>query len=108
MAEFKTEDVKVGSGVEATRGKSVSVHYVGTLADGTKFDSSRDRAEPFEFRLGAGMVIKGWDMGVVGMRVGGTRRLTIPSDLGYGDRGYPGIIPPRATLHFEVELLGVR
>ncbi len=108
MAELKMDDVKVGTGTEATRGKTVSVHYVGTLENGTKFDSSRDRDEPFEFRLGAGMVIKGWDLGVAGMRVGGTRKLTIPSDLGYGDRGYPGVIPPRATLCFEVELLGVR
>ena len=108
MAELKMDDVKVGTGTEATRGKTVSVHYVGTLENGTKFDSSRDRDEPFEFRLGAGMVIKGWDEGVAGMRVGGTRKLTIPSDLGYGDRGYPGVIPPRATLCFEVELLGVR
>ena len=108
MAELKMDDVKVGTGTEATRGKTVSVHYVGRLENGTKFDSSRDRDEPFEFRLGAGMVIKGWDLGVAGMRVGGTRKLTIPSDLGYGDRGYPGVIPPRATLCFEVELLGVR
>jgi FKBP-type peptidyl-prolyl cis-trans isomerase len=107
MGELKIEELVVGTGAEATRGKMVSVHYVGTLESGKKFDSSRDRAEPFEFKLGAGMVIKGWDQGVAGMKVGGKRRLTIPSDLGYGDRGYPGVIPPRATLIFEVELLRV-
>ena len=108
MAELKMEDLTVGTGAEAVKGKTVSVHYVGTLESGTKFDSSRDRAEAFEFRLGAGMVIQGWDRGVAGMKVGGKRKLTIPSDLGYGDRGYPGVIPPKATLIFEVELLGVR
>ena len=108
MAELKIEDQVVGTGAEAVKGKMVSVHYVGTLLDGKKFDSSRDRGEPFEFKLGAGMVIQGWDRGVAGMKVGGKRTLTIPSDLGYGDRGYPGLIPPRATLVFEVELLGVR
>lgn len=102
------EDVVVGTGTEATKGKTVSVHYTGTLESGKKFDSSLDRGEPFEFRLGAGMVIKGWDQGVAGMKVGGTRKLTVPSDLGYGDRGYPGVIPPRATLIFEVRLLAVR
>ncbi len=107
MAELKIEDLAVGSGAEATKGKMVSVHYVGTLEDGKKFDSSRDRGEPFSFKLGAGMVIQGWDQGVAGMKVGGKRKLTIPSHLGYGDRGYPGVIPPRATLIFEVELLGV-
>ncbi len=108
MAELKIEELTVGTGTEATKGRSVSVHYVGTLESGKKFDSSRDREEPFDFKLGAGMVIKGWDLGVAGMKVGGKRRLTIPSDLGYGDRGYPGVIPPRATLIFEVELLAVR
>lgn len=105
--DLKSEDLVVGTGTEAVRGKNVSVHYVGTLENGKKFDSSRDRGEPFEFKLGAGMVIKGWDLGVAGMKVGGKRKLTIPSHLGYGDRGYPGVIPPRATLVFEVELLGV-
>jgi FKBP-type peptidyl-prolyl cis-trans isomerase FkpA len=108
MAKLKMEDLAVGTGAEAVRGLTVSVHYVGTLESGKKFDSSRDRSEPFEFKLGAGMVIKGWDLGVAGMKVGGKRLLTIPSDLGYGDRGYPGLIPPRATLVFEVELLAVR
>jgi FKBP-type peptidyl-prolyl cis-trans isomerase len=105
---LKSEDLLVGTGTVATKGQTVEVHYVGTLESGKKFDSSRDREEPFTFTLGAGMVIKGWDLGVAGMRVGGKRRLTIPSDLAYGDRGYPGAIPPRATLVFEVELLAVR
>lgn len=105
---FTQEDLVVGTGAEAVRGRSVDVHYVGTLENGTKFDSSRDRGEPFTFKLGAGMVIQGWDRGVVGMRVGGKRKLVIPHELGYGDRGYPGVIPPRATLVFEVELLAVR
>lgn len=107
MSELKIVEGVVGTGAEAVKGKQVSVHYVGTLESGKPFDSSRDRDEPFEFQLGAGMVIKGWDQGVAGMRVGGTRTLTIPSDLAYGDRGYPGVIPPKATLIFEVELLGV-
>lgn len=107
MATLGIEDLVVGTGTEATKGKDVTVHYVGTLTTGKQFDSSRDRDEPFAFRLGAGMVIKGWDQGVAGMKVGGKRRLTVPSDLGYGDRGYPGLIPPRSTLIFEVELLGV-
>jgi FKBP-type peptidyl-prolyl cis-trans isomerase len=107
MAELKIEDLTVGTGAEATKGKFVSVHYTGTLESGKKFDSSLDRGEPFQFKLGAGMVIAGWDQGVAGMKVGGKRKLTIPSHLGYGDRGYPGVIPPRATLIFEVELLGI-
>ena len=107
MAKLVIEDIKVGTGAEATKGKTVDVHYVGTLESGKKFDSSRDRNEAFSFKLGAGMVSQGWDQGVAGMKVGGVRKLTIPSDLGYGDRGYPGVIPPRATLVFEVELLGV-
>lgn len=105
---MKIEDLVVGTGAVATVGQRVSVHYVGTLTDGSKFDSSRDRNSPFGFELGAGRVIKGWDQGVAGMKIGGKRKLTIPSDLGYGDRGYPGVIPPKATLIFEVELLGVR
>lgn len=107
MAQLQMEDLVVGTGAEAVKGKFVSVHYVGTLESGDTFDSSRARGEPFEFKLGAGMVIKGWDLGVAGMKVGGKRKLTIPSDLGYGDRGFPGAIPPRATLIFEVELLRV-
>ncbi|MDO8341074.1 peptidylprolyl isomerase [Candidatus Woesebacteria bacterium RIFOXYC1_FULL_31_51] len=106
--ELKIEDLVVGTGVEAVSGKSVTVHYTGTLTDGTKFDSSKDRGEPFTFNLGAGEVIKGWDQGVVGMKVGGKRKLTIPSELGYGTQGAGGVIPPNATLIFEVELLGVK
>ncbi|MGA2140262.1 MAG: FKBP-type peptidyl-prolyl cis-trans isomerase [Verrucomicrobiia bacterium] len=107
MTELKIEDTKVGTGAEAVAGKSVTVHYTGWLTNGTKFDSSKDRGEPFLFRLGAGEVIKGWDQGVVGMKVGGVRKLTIPASLGYGTRGAGGVIPPNATLVFEVELLGV-
>ena len=102
------EDITVGSGATAAAGKSVTVHYTGWLTNGTKFDSSKDRNEPFEFNLGAGQVIRGWDEGVQGMKVGGVRKLTIPASLGYGARGAPGAIPPNATLLFEVELLGVQ
>ena len=108
MAELEIVSIKEGTGAEAVAGKTVSVHYVGTLTDGSKFDSSRDRGEPFSFRLGAGQVIRGWDQGVAGMKVGEVRKLTIPHELAYGDRGYPPVIPPKATLVFEVELLGVR
>jgi FKBP-type peptidyl-prolyl cis-trans isomerase FkpA len=106
------EDTQVGSGAEATAGQNVTVHYTGWLqnADGSagkKFDSSKDRNDPFQFPLGAGHVIKGWDQGVQGMKVGGVRRLVIPASLGYGARGAGGVIPPNATLIFEVELLGV-
>jgi FKBP-type peptidyl-prolyl cis-trans isomerase FkpA len=100
------EELKVGTGAEAAAGQHVSVHYTGWLTDGTKFDSSKDRGDPFEFPLGAGHVIRGWDEGVQGMKVGGSRKLTIPADLGYGARGAGGVIPPNATLVFEVELLG--
>ncbi len=102
------EEISVGAGVEAIAGSTVSVHYTGWLADGCKFDSSVDRNEPFDFPLGRGYVIPGWDEGVAGMRVGGKRRLTIPPHLGYGAQGAGGVIPPNATLVFEVELLGVR
>jgi FKBP-type peptidyl-prolyl cis-trans isomerase FkpA len=101
------EEVKVGDGPVAAAGKVVSVHYTGKLTDGTKFDSSYDRKEPIEFPLGAGRVIKGWDQGLEGMKVGGKRRLTIPPQLGYGERGM-GPIPPNATLVFDVELMAVR
>jgi len=104
---LQIEEVTVGEGTEAESGKTVSVHYTGWLTDGTKFDSSVDRNDPFEFRLGAGMVIKGWDEGVAGMKIGGKRKLTIPADLGYGAFGAGGVIPPNATLVFDVELLAV-
>lgn len=103
------EDVKIGQGMVATKGKTVSVHYAGHLTDGKKFDSSYDRGQPIEFPLGSGMVIKGWDMGIEGMRIGGKRKLTIPPVLAYGERGTPGgPIPPNATLVFDVELVAVK
>ena len=105
---LKVSDLKIGSGPMAESGRTVSVHYTGWLTDGTKFDSSLDRGRPFDFKLGAGQVIRGWDEGVTGMRVHGKRRLTIPPDLGYGPQGAGGVIPPNATLVFEVELLDVK
>ena len=100
-------DHEVGTGTEARSGSTVSVHYTGTLTDGSKFDSSVDRGQPFGFQLGVGQVIKGWDQGIEGMKVGGKRRLEIPSDLAYGAGGFPPVIPPNSDLIFEVELLGV-
>lgn len=105
---MKTEILKEGSGPEAKAGDKVTVNYVGTLENGTKFDSSIDRGQPFQFTLGAGQVIKGWDLGVVGMKVGEKRKLTIPADLGYGASGAGGgVIPPNATLIFEVDMLKI-
>ena len=107
MSDLQVEDVVVGTGAEATPGQTVSVHYTGWLTNGTKFDSSVDRGQPFVFPLGAGRVIKGWDVGVTGMKIGGKRKLTIPPEMGYGARGAGGVIPPNATLVFDVELLGL-
>lgn len=106
--ELKIEVLQEGAGEKAKDGDRVSVHYVGTLEDGTKFDSSIDRGEPFSFNLGAGQVIKGWDLGVLGMKIGEKRKLTIPSDLAYGDDGIPNVISPKSTLIFEVELLEIK
>ena len=107
VTELQKVDVKVGTGAEAVKGKRVTVHYTGTLTDGSKFDSSVDRGDPFKFNLGSGQVIKGWDEGVAGMKVGGKRKLTIPYQMAYGEEGRPPKIPPKATLVFDVELLGV-
>lgn len=115
ITSLQVSDAKVGSGTPATTGKQVTVHYTGWLYDpkaadkhGRQFDSSRDHGEPFSFKLGARQVISGWDQGVAGMKVGGQRTLVIPSDLAYGARGAGGVIPPNATLVFDVELLDVR
>ena len=115
VTQLIRQDARVGSGTEAVAGRTVTVHYTGWLYDearpdrkGAKFDSSRDRNEPFSFNLGAGQVITGWDEGVAGMKVGGQRTLTIPSAMGYGARGAGGVIPPNATLLFDVELLDVK
>ena len=102
------EDTVVGAGAEAKAGQQVSVHYTGWLTNGSKFDSSKDRNDPFEFSLGMRQVIGGWDEGVQGMKIGGTRKLTIPAQLGYGARGGGGVIPPNATLVFEVELIEIK
>jgi FKBP-type peptidyl-prolyl cis-trans isomerase len=101
-------DLEAGTGATAEAGKTITVHYTGTLADGTKFDSSLDRGQPFSFVLGAGEVIPGWEQGVAGMKVGGQRRLVIPPDLAYGEAGFPPDIPPNAELTFEIELLDVQ
>ncbi|HZQ75048.1 MAG TPA: FKBP-type peptidyl-prolyl cis-trans isomerase [Burkholderiales bacterium] len=108
MDKLIVEDLVVGSGAQAAQGQEVTVHYTGWLVEGAKFDSSHDRGEPFAFPLGGGYVIPGWDQGVQGMKVGGKRKLTIPPHMAYGERGAGGVIPPNATLVFEVELLGVR
>ena len=105
---LRYQDLSAGQGAEATEGATALVHYTGWLTDGKKFDSSRDRGEPFAFRVGAGQVIAGWDEGVAGMKVGGRRKLVIPASLGYGQGGAPPVIPPGATLVFDVELLEVR
>jgi len=107
MADLQIEDIKPGNGQEAKSGDKVTVHYVGTLTSGKKFDSSRDRGEGFTFPLGARRVIQGWDRGVAGMKIGGVRKLTIPPDLAYGDRGFGDLIPPGSTLVFEVELVKI-
>ncbi|HEX8833562.1 MAG TPA: FKBP-type peptidyl-prolyl cis-trans isomerase [Abditibacteriaceae bacterium] len=107
VTELQIEDSVVGTGKEAAAGNQVTVHYRGKLTDGSIFDESYKRGTPFDFHLGAGQVIKGWDQGVAGMKEGGKRTLTIPSSLGYGARGAGGVIPPNATLIFDVELLKV-
>ncbi|MDD2823421.1 MAG: FKBP-type peptidyl-prolyl cis-trans isomerase [Candidatus Daviesbacteria bacterium] len=101
------EDIEVGKGEEVKGGDYISIHYLGTLENGTKFDSSYDRGDPFKTRIGVGQVIEGWDMGVIGMKKGGKRKLTIPSSLAYGESGAGGVIPPNATLIFEVELMDI-
>ncbi len=109
VKELKIEDIKVGTGsAEVKSGDTVVVNYKGTLLDGTQFDSSYDRNQPFETKIGAGMVIKGWDEGLLGMKVGGKRRLTIPSDMAYGSQGAGGVIPPNSPLIFELELLAIK
>jgi FKBP-type peptidyl-prolyl cis-trans isomerase len=109
VAELKTKivDLRAGTGAEAKPGDRVTVHYTGTLTDGTKFDSSRDRGQPFSFTLGRGQVIAGWDQGLVGMKPGGHRKLTIPPEEGYGARGAGNVIPPNATLEFDVEMVRI-
>lgn len=108
VKELKIEDEKLGDGVEVKSGDTIVIHYTGTLENGQKFDSSLDRGQPFETQIGVGQVIKGWDQGVIGMKVGGKRKLTIPPDLAYGEKGKPEAIPPNSTLIFELELLEIK
>lgn len=108
VTELKIEDLKMGTGAEVKSGDTIAINYKGTLLDGTQFDSSYDRGQPFETKIGVGMVIEGWDVGVVGMKVGGKRRLTIPSDMAYGPQGVGTIIPPNSPLIFELELLSIK
>lgn len=108
VSKLKIDDIKTGTGKEAKTGDTVVVNYLGTMENGKKFDSSYDRNQPFETRIGVGQVIKGWDLGIVGMKVGGKRKLTIPPELAYGDRGAGDVIPPNSTLIFEVELVDVK
>ena len=108
MNKLQIEDLKTGTGPAVKSGDNIIIHYKGTLTDGTKFDSSYDRGTPFETQIGVGQVIKGWDEGVIGMKVGGKRKLTIPPELGYGASGAGNVIPPNATLIFEVELIGIK
>jgi len=107
MENLKIETIQEGAGEGAKNGDNVTVHYTGTLIDGTKFDSSVDRGQPFTFNLGSGQVIQGWEQGILGMKVGEKRKLTIPSEMGYGERGAGNIIPPNATLIFDVEMIGI-
>lgn len=108
ITKLKIEDITVGTGAEVKSGDTIVINYKGTLQDGTQFDSSYDRGQPFETKIGVGMVIKGWDVGVLGMKVGGKRRLTIPSDMAYGAQGAGSAIPPNSPLIFELELLSVK
>ncbi|OGE33554.1 peptidylprolyl isomerase [Candidatus Daviesbacteria bacterium RIFCSPLOWO2_02_FULL_41_8] len=107
-AELKIEDIKEGTGSAVKSGDIITIHYSGTLLNGTKFDSSYDRGQPFQTQIGVGQVIKGWDQGLIGMKVGGKRKLTIPPDLAYGERGAGAVIPPNATLIFDLELLDIK
>jgi FKBP-type peptidyl-prolyl cis-trans isomerase len=108
MSQLVIEDIVVGQGREVKSGDGVAMHYLGILENGKKFDSSYDRGQPFETEIGVGQVIRGWDQGVPGMKIGGKRKLTIPYDMAYGERGIPGVIPPKATLIFEVELIDIK
>lgn len=107
MNNLIIEDITIGTGAEVKKGDQILIHYLGTLEDGTKFDSSYDRDQPFDTQIGVGMLIQGWDQGIPGMKVGGKRKLTIPSELGYGARGAGALIPPNSTLIFEVELIDI-